>query len=133
MPRLEILGISFHSPAPSHEVAEQVSNNPTMMYVTLPNLRWFAFGGVSAYLEALLSHITTPLLERLQIRFFHQPTATIAVSQLLQFMEKTKSLKTATKSLPNRYFTGYIHLKLANNKHFSYIRPSLFIANGLFI
>ena len=93
MPRLEILGISFHSPAPSHEVAEQVSNNPTMMYVTLPNLRWFAFGGVSAYLEALLSHITTPLLERLQIRFFHQPTATIAVSQLLQFMEKTKSLK----------------------------------------
>jgi hypothetical protein len=93
MPQLETLGISFHSPAPSHEVVEQVSNNPTMMYVTLPNLHWFAFGGVSAYLEALLSRITIPLLERLQIRFFDQPTATITVSQLLQFMGKTKTLK----------------------------------------
>jgi len=93
MPRLETLGISFHSPVPSHEVTEQLSNNPTMVYVTLPNLRWFAFGGVSAYLEAVLSRISTPLLKRLQIRFFHQPTVTITVSQLLQFMGKTNSLK----------------------------------------
>jgi len=93
MPQLETLGISFHSPVPSRKVAKQLLNNPTMMYVTLPNLRWFAFGGVSAYLEALLSRISTPLLERLQIRFVDQPTVTIAVSQLLQFMGKTNSLQ----------------------------------------
>ena len=93
MPRLETLGISFHSPVPSHEVMTQLLDNPTMMYVTLPSLRWFAFGGVSAYLEALLSRISTPLLKRLQIRFVDQPTVTIAVSQLLQFMGKTKGLK----------------------------------------
>ena len=93
MPQLETLGISFHSPVPSHKVAKQLLNNPTMMYVTLPNLRWFAFGGVSAYLEALLSRISTPLPERLQIRFVDQPTVTIAVSQLLQFMGKTNSLQ----------------------------------------
>lgn len=92
MPRLETLGISFHSPVPSHEVMAQLLDT-TMMYVTLPNLRWFGFRGVSAYLEALLSRITTPLLERLQIGFVDQPTVTIAVSQLLQFTGKTEGLK----------------------------------------
>ncbi|KAI0283248.1 hypothetical protein BC826DRAFT_227723 [Russula brevipes] len=47
-----------------------------MTHVTLPNLRWLwlMFGGVSAYLEALLSRMTAALLEKLEIVLFHQLT-----------------------------------------------------------
>jgi hypothetical protein len=92
MPQLETLGIGFHSPLPNRDVERQLLDNPSMMYVTLPNLRRFGFEGVSAYFGALLSRISTPLLERLQIILHDQLTTTIAVSQLLQFMEKTRRL-----------------------------------------
>jgi len=93
MPQLETLGIGFNSPLPNHDVERQLLDNPSMMYVTLPNLRWFGFEGVSAYCGALLSRISTPLLERLQIILRDQLTTTIAVSQLLQFMGKTRRLR----------------------------------------
>ncbi len=50
---------------------------PIMTHVTLPNLRWVVFNGVSAYLEALLPHVTAPLLERVGIVFSNQLTTSI--------------------------------------------------------
>jgi len=35
---------------------------PNMTDTTLPNLLSFGFGGVSAYLEALLSHMNSPTM-----------------------------------------------------------------------
>jgi hypothetical protein len=91
MPQLETLGISFHSPVSSHYVERQLLHTPNLAHVTLPNLRWFGFQGVSAYLEAILARINTPLLQRLQILFFNQ--LTYAVPHLLQFMSATEDLR----------------------------------------
>ncbi|KAH9981785.1 hypothetical protein BJV74DRAFT_989280 [Russula compacta] len=79
MPQLEGLELAFF-PVSSHDVERQLSHTPIMTYVTLPNLRWFAIQGVSTYLEALLPHITTPLLEN-------------SIPCLLQFMRGTESPK----------------------------------------
>jgi hypothetical protein len=91
MPQLETLGISFHSPVSSHDVERQLLHTPSTAHVTLPNLRWFGFQGTSAYLEALLARVNTPLLEKLQILFFNQLTYT--VPHLLQLMSATENFK----------------------------------------
>ena len=64
-PQLETLWIDFHSPVPNHDVERQLFHSPIMTHITLPNLRKFVFGGASVYLEALLPHMTTPLIETL--------------------------------------------------------------------
>jgi hypothetical protein len=51
MPQPETLGIDFPSPIPSRDIERQLRRTP-------PNLRWFGFRGVSAYLGALLPRIT---------------------------------------------------------------------------
>ena len=90
MPQLEVLGISFHSPVPNREVM-QLLDTPTMTNITLPNLRWFGFCGVSAYLEALLPRITTPLLEKLEIGFFNQ--LTFSLPHLFRFISTKENFR----------------------------------------
>jgi hypothetical protein len=90
MPQLETLGIDFHSPISSRDIESQLRCMP-MVHVTLPNLRWFGFRGVSAYLEALLPRITAPLLEKLQILFFNQ--LTFSVPHLLEFIRSAENLR----------------------------------------
>ena len=84
MHQLETLGIDFHSPVSNRYVQRQLSDTPIMTHVILPNLRWFGFKGASAYLEALLPRMTTPMLEKLQVMFFHQ--LTYSIPYLLQFV-----------------------------------------------
>jgi hypothetical protein len=91
MPQLEVLGITFHTPLTKHAIERHLSNTLVMTHVTLPNLRWFTFGGESAYLEALLPRIHTPVLERFQVFFFNE--LTISVPHLLQFMSYKENLK----------------------------------------
>jgi hypothetical protein len=89
LPQLMILGISFLSPTPADDVERQLLHTPIMTHATLSELRYLAFTGVSAYLEALLTHITSPPLESFQIVFVDQPTNTLPRPQ--QFMN-TKQL-----------------------------------------
>ena len=91
MPQLETLGITFHSPVPNRVLETELSEMPIIPRVTLPNLRWFAFGGDCAYLEALLPQLDTPLLERLHIIFFNR--LMFSVPCLLQFMGTTEHLR----------------------------------------
>ena len=72
LPQLQNLTITFSSPAPNREIQRHALRMPNISHTTLPNLRSFFFGGVSAYLEALLSHMNAPLLETLSISFFNQ-------------------------------------------------------------
>jgi hypothetical protein len=60
-----------------------------MMQVIFPNLYVFCFGGVSTYLESLLSRISTPLLSCVEIRFFNQ--LTFIIPHLLQFMHTSEN------------------------------------------
>ena len=90
MPQLETLAIFFFFPVPNREVEGpgQLVHTPI---ITLPNLCFLKFHGVSAYLEALVHRITTPRLEKLRIDFFNQ--LTFSVPRLVQFMNTTENLR----------------------------------------
>ena len=112
LPQLEILGISFNSHHMGGPVDKQLLHTPIMMRVTLPNLRWLAFQGASAYLDALLPRITMPLLERLQVYFSNQ--LTYSVPHLQHFITAGNlllKLNTATLSFREDYLylTVYPH------------------------
>jgi len=91
MHHLETLHISLGSPISDWAIKRQLLLTPITTTVTLPNLRWFGFGGPNAYLEALLLHITAPLLEKFQILFLDPRT--FRVSCLLQFMSAAENLR----------------------------------------
>jgi hypothetical protein len=91
MPQLESLEFAFSFPVPNRDVGRQLTHTPIATHITLPNLRLFWFGGVSAYLEAVLCRITTPRLEKLQILLFKQ--LTFSVPRLPQFLNTTEILR----------------------------------------
>ena len=91
MPQLETLAILPSFPVPNGDVERQLARSPITTHVTLPNLRLLWFRGVSAYLEAVVCRITTPRLEKLQIRLFNQ--LTFSVPRLPQFMNTTENLR----------------------------------------
>ncbi len=50
---------------------------PIMTRVTFPNLLMLGLRGASAYMEAVVRHITTPRLEKLEINFPNQLTFSV--------------------------------------------------------
>jgi hypothetical protein len=91
LPHLEQLKIGFICAIPNSEIKRQLSHMPITIQVTLPNLRRFKFWGNSGYLETLLPHMTTPLLQMLIVYFFNQ--LTFSIPRLLQFMITTEHLR----------------------------------------
>ena len=91
MPQLESLMFAFLCPVLSRDVERQLMRTPITMHATLPNLLNLIFGGASAYMEAVVRHITTPRLEKLDIFFDNQ--LTFSIPSLLQFMNTTENLR----------------------------------------
>jgi hypothetical protein len=91
LPQLEELIITFRSPVPIRDIEWQLLNTPVTIHVTLSNLRLFAFVGVSAFLEAVLPHMASPLLETFRVRFPDQPH--FSVPYLRHFIMHTEKLK----------------------------------------
>jgi hypothetical protein len=85
LPRLAELELSFMSP-PSCPNRENRHPPPPTRSI-LPALRHFGFAGVSEYLEVLVSRIDSPLLDSLQIKFFHQ--LIFDTPQLTRFISRT--------------------------------------------
>ena len=81
-------------------------HRPIITHVTLPNLRRLTLGGVTAYSEALLPRMTTPLLERLQIWLFFQ--LSYSVPRLLQFIGATESLRFGSAIF--RFYTNFVRV-----------------------
>ena len=69
-------------------------NNPSLPRIVLPALTEFEFAGICEYLEHLLVRFDAPLLDKLTLRFFHEPT--FDVPQLPQFIHSTERFKAAT-------------------------------------
>jgi len=88
--RLETLEIGFRSPISMRVIQRQLLHMPIVTHVTLPDLHWFAFRGISAYLEALLPQMITPVLKTLNVYFFNQ--LRFSVPCFLQFMMTTENL-----------------------------------------
>ena len=75
MPQLETLLVTFSFPVPNRDVERQLTHTPITTHITLPNLHYLEFEGVTTYLEALVHRITNPRLEKLRIGFFNQLTS----------------------------------------------------------
>ncbi|KAI0246834.1 hypothetical protein BJV78DRAFT_99065 [Lactifluus subvellereus] len=80
MPQLERLAILF--PLFPRGIGRQLEDTPIMTHITLPNLRWFEFQGVSAYLGDF-ARISAPALSSLNIELLTFP---VTVPGHLQFM-----------------------------------------------
>jgi len=87
--RLEKLQFAFLSPR--SRPARESRRPPPRTRSTLPTLTYFAFRGVSEYLEDLVARIDTPLLDTLDIRLFHQ--LIFHTPHLSQFTSRTAKLK----------------------------------------
>ena len=97
LPHLEELEIGYVCAVPNSEIESQFLHAPITTQVTLPSLRRFAFWGTSGYLETLLPHMTTPLLQALDVNFFNQLSFT--VPRLLQFTIATYDLRFSRATL----------------------------------
>ena len=108
IPQLETLEIYFKLSIPNHGVERQLAHTPII--VTLPNLRYFWFHGVSTYLDALVHRIATPRLEKFQFQFFNQ--LTFSVPRLQQFVNATESLRfdSAIFTFSDRYVDAVVYL-----------------------
>jgi F-box-like len=92
--RLELLKLSFESPRPRPEWERRRTSSSTR--ALLPSLTRFTFNGVSEYLEDIVDKIDAPLLDRLRIRFFHQPI--FDTPRLAQFISRVPKLKTCNEA-----------------------------------
>ena len=90
LPQLETLQIGFSSPIPSRDFERQLLHVPIITHVTLPNLRKFVYRGITAFLEALLPCMTTPLVKMFKVHFFEQ--LSFSIPSLLPFMRNLKNL-----------------------------------------
>jgi hypothetical protein len=86
--KLEVLWLGFESPLPR---LFQDSRHPPPIRSVLPHLTYFKFKGASKYLENLVAPIDAPLLDSLEITFFHQ--LILDTPQLVQFVSRTPNVK----------------------------------------
>jgi len=116
MPQLETLSITFKISIPNRDVEMQLMHTPIIAPVTLPNLHFFQFRGVSTYLEALVHRITAPRLEKLNIEFFNQ--LRFPVPCLLEFMNTTENLRFDTAGF--RFSDGQVNVAVYNREETGY-------------
>ena len=91
MPQLEILWIELDRFFSEHYFNLGVTDAHNATHISLPNLRFFQFGGFTAYSEALFSHITATHLEVVRILFWEEQT--FSVPYLLQFMNASQYVR----------------------------------------
>jgi hypothetical protein len=106
MHQLEKLSIGFKL---CHDMERQLLHTPIRTRVTLPNLRLLWFKGSSAYLEALLPWVTTPLLEQLEIDLFNRMIYSIPHLQQLISTAGNLRLNTVKFIFLNRLFVKAYH------------------------
>jgi len=89
MPRLEKLSIRFQVEFRLPDTEREFWDTQ-ITRIVLSNLREFAFGGDSAYLEKMLALISTPLLQSFDVAFFSQPT--LVVQHISEFLSTIQNL-----------------------------------------
>ena len=90
LPQLEELTVVCSTPIPSSVTEEKLLGGEETP-VILPNLKTFSFKGRNAYLECLVSQISTPLLEQLHITLFSETV--LSQPRLSHLINTTKVFK----------------------------------------
>ena len=88
---LETLSLRFKSFQTDHQESHHLLPRSVLL-----SLICFDYEGVSEYLEALVARIDTPVLERLGITFFRQPT--FHTTQLLWFLSRIPEMQELDKA-----------------------------------
>jgi hypothetical protein len=105
--RLQALSLAFRSP---RSWADRTSRRPPpLTRIVLPALTEFYFQTDSDYLEDIVSHIDTPLLDRVEIVFFTQ--LLFDTPQLRHFISRTEIFKAPHQAVVDFPFP-HIHFKL---------------------
>ena len=91
MPQLEVLWIGFDFIYSKRYVHPNMMDMHNAEHISLPNLRFFQFGGFSAYSEALISWITAPHLKVVRIAFWDEQPC--SVTFLSEFMGTSQYLR----------------------------------------
>ncbi|KAI0246847.1 CHAT domain-containing protein [Lactifluus subvellereus] len=99
MIRLTMFHLHFLSPT-SRPISGE--HQPPQRRAVLPALKYFAFHGVSEYLECLVSGIDTPLLKYIFITFFNQ--AIIDIPKLSHFVYRTETQSSSDEA--RVYYSG---------------------------
>jgi hypothetical protein len=86
--RLEKLKLKFDTPRPRSDLESRRPPPPTRSVLPALIILWFK--GVSEYLEDLVAWVDAPLLDYLEITFFHQ--LIFDTPQLSQFISRTPTL-----------------------------------------
>jgi len=97
--KLEVFELTFQSPLsrPDHERRRPARSTRSVLRA----LTRFDFHGVSEYLEDLVARIDIPLLDSLDITFFHQ--VIFHTPQLAQFISRTPKLKARDEACVDFY------------------------------
>jgi len=86
--RLESLSLTFRSPEPLPD--REIRIPPPHARTLLPALTYLRFRGVPEYMEHLVAQIHDPLLESMEITFFHQEV--LEISELAKFIRRADKL-----------------------------------------
>jgi hypothetical protein len=98
IPQLECLTIAFKPAVVNRDVERQLTHTPITTHITLPNLHFFGFQGVSSYLVAVVYSITTPCLENLKIQLLDERE--VSIPDLREFMKTTENLRSVGSIMP---------------------------------
>ena len=118
LPQLEGLGIMFSDAIPRPSTERELLGEQGAP-VTLPNLNYLSFGGVSVYLESFIAQIRAPVLKRINITLFNQIAFTL--QHLSHFINITEGLKIPVVKVFFRY--GSILVTTSNSFGCSYGGP----------
>jgi hypothetical protein len=123
MPRLETLRIGFalFSSSPAEDI--QMMRLPIRTHVELPYLRRFLFNGTGTYLGALLPHISTPPLEKLQIYISNWKTNLIPY--ILQPMSRSENFRSYSTDLMFLDKGVFVRANLSDGTRWSALSMSL--------
>jgi hypothetical protein len=99
---LKYLIIKFESPLSRPDRESRYPPPPTR--TVLPALTRFDFQGVSEYLEDFVAQIDAPMLDSIQITFFHQ--LIFDIPELAQFMRRTAKFELANEAHVDFYYYG---------------------------
>ncbi|KAH9959135.1 hypothetical protein BJV74DRAFT_872797 [Russula compacta] len=92
---LKSLRIEFRSPNYSPDQTSRPP--PPLTRAVLPALKMFVFRGASEYLDDLMAQIDAPLLNNIDITFFHQ--LVFSIPQLPQFIGRTGNFDSPNRAL----------------------------------
>jgi hypothetical protein len=118
LPQLEELSIYFSIPLPRPSAERELLSEQGTP-ATLPNLKTFAFRGVSAYLESIVAQIRAPVLERLEITLFNQ--IAFALPHLSHLMSITEAFKVPAAKIS--FDQGVVSIIMAHHRSQWYEGP----------